>query len=73
MQALNAQAEYQAYADVIRSTGVTPPTETEYIEFSVRMGLWVEDDGDYYTAEEWATQYDEGDMYTGPTYPEYDD
>lgn len=86
MQALNVAAEYRGYQSL--NPGYLG-SEDEYVNDMLALGAWTEDDGDYYSQEEWDSQYDEpsqaavdnfrswlddeGDNYTGPTYPEYDD
>lgn len=71
MQALNIATEFRKVFPLdIMPTG---RSLTAWADSQVKSGEWIEDDGDYYLPEVWATQYDEGDNYTGPTYPEYDD
>lgn len=70
MQALNVEAEYRRSKE---TPGVEFYSLDHFLRSKVESGEWIEDDGDYYLPEVWATQHDEGDNYTGPTYPEYDD
>lgn len=53
MQAINVEAEFRKanHADTFRSA-------EEYADSMRRIGTWIEDDGDYYTSEEWDSQYD---------------
>jgi len=73
MQALNIHAAYRSYLEAEPDRVLSVFSAEQYADEMAKSGEWVEDDGDYYLPEVWATQYDEGDNYTGPTYPEYDD
>lgn len=59
MEALNVAAEYRKYQREIAQYNeqVKPVSQTMYVNEQVRSGAWVEDDGDYYTGEEWDSQY----------------
>lgn len=48
MEALNIEAEYRKL-----TSNVSPYLAQQHANGQVARGLWVEDDGDYYTREEW--------------------
>lgn len=55
MEALNIEAEYREYTNTTRD-GAELGIDN-FINNKVGSGEWVEDDGDYYTAEEWDSQH----------------
>jgi len=55
MQAINVAAEYRQF----QAETMSKISETEFGRRMAATGKWVEDDGDYYTREEWDAQYDE--------------
>ncbi len=55
MEALNIEAEYREFVNRIPIPAAR--NAQEYADAQVRAGKWVEDDGDYYTREEWDSQY----------------
>lgn len=67
MEALNIEAEYRQAKQTdaalnFEGLGLGPipwGNAQEYANSMVKNLLWVEDDGDYYTREEWDSQYAE--------------
>lgn len=57
MQALNAQSEYREYVSTTKD-GADLGFD-KFVDNKIGSGEWIEDDGDYYLPEVWATQYDE--------------
>lgn len=55
MEALNVVTEYREYV-ATTSDGANPGIDN-FVSNKVGSGEWVEDDGDYYTREEWDSQY----------------
>jgi hypothetical protein len=64
MEALNIDYEYRWVVTerLVHGSGLPVPESAEtYATHMVAQGEWVEDDGAYYTAEEWDSQYAEDD------------
>lgn len=58
MEPINVSAEYR---NTWGTGDVNAPSEREFVSDMLSSGQWVEDDGNYYTREEWDSQYDEED------------
>lgn len=54
MEALNIEAEYRKY--VAESSYMKWANKEEFVSQNLQSGKWIEDDGDYYTAEDWEAE-----------------
>lgn len=56
MNTVNVESEYRKHCEfVVWSLGALPKgySVSEFVDDKVRSGEWVEDDGEYFTVEEW--------------------